>query len=383
MTPIYLDNNATTRVAPEVRDAILPFLEDRYGNPSSPHHFGGAVGKDLTQARNSVANLLRSSPKEIYFTSGGTESNNLALRGLLAAHPERRRIIATQVEHSAILVQCRELEKQGFQVDYLSVDGDGNLDIDELKEAIRSEDAIVTVMWANNETGVLFPIDDIAAICREHGAPLHVDGVQAVGRIPIDLSRATIDLMAISGHKFHAPKGVGALFIRNGVRIRPILWGGNQERGKRPGTEAVPLIAGLGRAADLAAENVLGEMERVRALRDRLQEGLSQSVSNLVVNGANTHRLPNTLSVCFPGVDGEALLVLMDRAGIVASSGSACLSHRLEPSHVLLAMGVDEKTAKGAVRFGLSRYTTMEEIDRVIDLLPGLVQKSRDLNRQP
>ncbi len=375
MNVIYLDNNATTRPVPEVREAMLPFFDDLYGNPSSPHHFGGQVEKDLTIARQSLANLLGCSPGEVIFTSGGTEADNLAIRGVLTAHPAQRHIVTTVVEHSAILVQCRELERQGYAVTWLKVDGDGQLNLEELEKAIRPDTAIVSVMWANNETGVLFPIAEIGAICQAHKVPFHVDAVQAVGKIPIDLHKTPVDLLSLSAHKIHGPKGVGALYARTGTRLKPIIWGGHQERGRRPGTEPVPLIVGLGKAAGLAGEHLWKEDISVRTLRDRLESGLRESIPNLRVNGAQSPRLPNTLNVCFPGAEGEALLLLMDQHGIAASSGSACLADKLEPSHVLLAMGVPASEAIGAVRFSLSRLTTPAEIEEVLRILPGLNRK--------
>ncbi len=382
MNTLYLDNNATTFVAPEVREAILPFLGERYGNPSSPHHFGGSIEADLSAARKSVADLIGCSPKEIFFTSGGTESDNLAIRGILSMEPGRNHLVTTAVEHSAVLVQCRELEKQGVEVTYLPVDSNGELNLENFESAIREDTALVSIMWANNETGVLFPIEEISRVCRAKQVPLHVDGVQAVGKIPVDLAKTKVDLMAISGHKFHAPKGVGALYIREGLKIKPLLWGGNQERGRRPGTEPVPLIAGLGRAAELARLTITEQSERIRSLRDTLENGILETIPDTAVNGARSPRLPNTSSLCFRDVAGETLLIQMDQNGIAASSGSACLSHRLEPSHVLLAMGVEERVAKGAVRFGLSRYTTGEEIGRVLEILPGLVEKARSLTKR-
>jgi len=375
MTPIYLDNNATTRVDPAVLEEMLPFFGDLYGNPGSPHHFGGQVEGYLTIARQRVANLLAASQTEIFFTSGGTESINLAIRGTLAANPDKRHIVTTAVEHSAVLVQCRELARQGLEVHHLSVDGDGGLDLEELRQAICEDTAIVSIQWANNETGVIFPIAEITKICREHQVPIHVDAVQAAGKIPINLKETTIDLLSVSAHKIHGPKGVGALFVRTGTTIRPILWGGHQERGKRPGTESVPLIVGFGKAAQLAAERLATEPEGIEILRDRLQEGLIEAIPNLRVMGDTGPRLANTLNVCFSGIDGESLLVMMDQRGLAASSGSACLSNRLEPSHVLLAMGVPEEEASSAVRFSLSRYTTQEEVEEVLRILPELNRK--------
>ena len=375
MTVIYLDNNATTRVDPEVKEAMLPFFGDLYGNPSSPHHFGGQVEKHLTIARQRLADLLGCSPKEIFFTSGGTESDNLAIRGVLAARPDKRHIVTTVVEHSAILVQCQELERMEYPVTWLGVDGDGQLDLRELEKAIRPDTAIVSVMWANNETGVLFPVQEIGAICHTHKVPFHVDAVQAVGKISMNLRNAPMDLLSLSAHKIHGPKGVGALFVRAGTRMKPIVWGGHQERGKRPGTEPVPLIVGFGKAAELAEGFLLMEQTRICELRNLLQAGLEQSIPNLRVNGSHSPRLPNTLNVCFLGVEGEALLLLMDQHGIAVSSGSACLADKLEPSHVLLAMGVSESDAMGAVRFSLSRFTTQEEIEQVLRVLPALNQQ--------
>ncbi len=375
MNLIYLDNNATTRVDPEVKTAMYPFFDELYGNPSSPHHFGGQVEKHLTVARQRLANLLGCSPKEIFFTSGGTEADNLAIRGILAARSDRCHIVTTVVEHSAVLVQCQELERLGYPVTWLEVDGDGLLDLGQLKKAIRQDTAVVSVMWANNETGVLFPIEEISAICHIHKVPFHVDAVQAVGKVPINLQETSIDLLSLSAHKIHGPKGVGALYVKTGTRIKPIVWGGHQERGRRPGTEPVPLIVGLGKAAELAGKHLSEEQTIVRVLRDKLQSGLEKSIPSLRVNGVHSPRLPNTLNVCFNGAEGEALLLLMDQHGIAASSGSACLADKLEPSHVLLAMGVPERDAMGAVRFSLSRYNTSLEIDEVLRVLPGFYQK--------
>lgn len=381
MNLIYLDNNATTRVDPLVREEMAPFFDELYGNPSSPHEFGGQVERHLTIARNRVGDLLNCSPKEIVFTSGGTEADNLALRGILAANPDKRHIVTTQVEHSAILMTCQELEKQGFEVTYLGVDGDGRLELGELEAAIREDTALVSIMWANNETGVLFPIEEISDLCRSKKVLLHVDAVQAVGKIPIDLKRIQVDLLSLSGHKIHAPKGVGALYVRTGVRLKPILWGGHQERGKRPGTEPAPLIVGLGKAAELAGEHLPTEQTSVRRMRDRLEDGLVRTIPNLRLNGADSSRLPNTVNVCFCGVEGEAMLLLMDQHGIAASSGSACLADQLEPSHVLLAMGVSAEDAMGAVRFTFSRYNTEDEVDRVLETIPSLNEKLLGLSQ--
>lgn len=381
MSVIYLDNNATTRIDPRVKEVMLPFFDEFYGNPSSPHHFGGQVEKYLTQARGQLAEMLGCSPRELCFTSGGTESDNMAIRGILAANPDRRHILTTAVEHSAILVQTQELERQGYQVTWLPVNGDGQLDLGTFEKEIRPDTAVVSVMWANNETGVLFPVEEIGAICRGHQVTFHVDAVQAVGKIPIDLHKASIDLLSLSAHKIHGPKGVGALYVRTGTRIKPILWGGQQERGRRPGTEPVPLIVGFGKAAELAGEYMEEEHTSVRILRDHLEEGLRAAFPDLRVNGSGSPRLPNTLNVCFRGIEGEALLLLMDQSGIAASSGSACLTEKLEPSHVLLAMGVPAFEAMGAVRFSLSRFNQAGEIAEVVRILPGLYQRVLGLDQ--
>jgi cysteine desulfurase len=298
---------------------------------------------------------------------------------VLATCPEKRHLITSAVEHSAILMQCQELERSGYQVDYLPVDQEGRLDPHELEKRITPETALVSLMWANNETGVIFPIEQLGAICRYHRIPFHVDAVQAIGKIPINLRKSPVDLLSLSGHKFHASKGVGALYIRTGVRLKPLFWGGHQERGKRPGTEPVPLIVGLGKAAELCLDsqellptNLAGGTE---GLRNRLQTGLKEALPPLILNGIHAPRLPNTLNVCFPEIEGEAMLLLMDQQGIAASSGSACLSHKLEPSHVLLAMGLSPAITRGAIRFSLSRYTTREEIEEVIAIVPRLYRQ--------
>ena len=375
MEIIYLDNNATTCVAPEAKEALLPFFDCLYGNPSSSHDFGGQVEGYMERARQSVADLIGCRAKEVVFTSGGTESDNLAIRGVLEARPNKHHIITTAVEHSAVHVQCKELERHGCEVDFLPVDGEGQLDLADLEKTIRKDTAIVSVMWANNETGVLFPIEAVAECCKERKALLHVDAVQAAGKIPIDLRSVPVDLLSLSAHKIHGPKGVGALYVRTGVRVKPLLWGGPQERGKRPGTEPVPQIVGFGKAAELAGVNLPKMQGEVRRLRDRLEAGLVEQVPGLRVNGLGSPRLPNTLNVCFPGVEGEALLLLMDQHGIAASSGSACLADQSEPSRVLTAMGVCESDARGAVRFSLSHLNTEAEIDRVLEILPVLNEK--------
>ncbi|MBW4467792.1 MAG: cysteine desulfurase NifS [Pegethrix bostrychoides GSE-TBD4-15B] len=375
---IYLDNNATTQVDPEVVEAILPYLTQYYGNPSSMHSFGGQVGKALKQARVQVAALLGAEESEIIFTSCGTEGNNTAIRAAIAAQPDRKHLITTQVEHACVLNLFKQLEKQGYTVTYLSVDQRGQLDLLELEAAITGSTALVSTMYANNETGTVFPIEQIGAVAKEYGATFHVDAVQVAGKLPLDMKTSTIDLMTISGHKLHAPKGVGALFVRRGFRFRPLLIGGHQERGRRAGTENVAGIIGLGKAAELAQLH-LADLPQEKKLRDRLEKGLLV-IPNTEINGDRKSRLPNTTNIGFKYIEGEAILLSLDRYGICASSGSACTSGSLEPSHVLRAMGLPYTTLHGSIRFSLSRYTTEAEVDCVLEVMPGIVQRLRDLS---
>ncbi len=377
---VYLDNNATTAVAPEVIDAMTPFFKDQWGNPSSMHRFGGAVAHHVQLARERIAALLGAQRGEIVFTSCGTESDNTALRGTLTRIPDKRHIITTKVEHPAVRTTCRWLRSQGYRLTELGVDAQGRLDLDELTDAISDDTAIVSVMWANNETGVVFPIDQIAGICKSRGVLFHCDAVQAVGKIQIDLSRTPIDLLAISGHKLHAPKGIGVLYVRRGTKLSPLMMGGHQERGRRAGTENVPYIVGLGRACELVAENMAEENRRVKAMRDRLERELLKRCSSAVVNGDVEHRLPNTSNISFEYVEGEAILLLMDQVGLAASSGSACTSGSLEPSHVLRAMGVPFTCVHGSIRFSLSRYNTEAEIDYVIEQIPRIIERLREIS---
>jgi cysteine desulfurase len=375
---IYLDNNATTQIDPEVVEAILPYLTQYYGNPSSMHSFGGQVGKALKQARVQVAALLGAEESEIIFTSCGTEGNNTAIRAAIAAQPDRKHLITTQVEHACVLNLFKQLEKQGYTVTYLSVDQRGQLDLLELEAAITGSTALVSTMYANNETGTVFPIEQIGAVAKEYGATFHVDAVQVAGKLPLDMKTSTIDLMTISGHKLHAPKGVGALFVRRGFRFRPLLIGGHQERGRRAGTENVAGIIGLGKAAELAQLH-LADLPQEKKLRDRLEKGLLV-IPNTEINGDRKSRLPNTTNIGFKYIEGEAILLSLDRYGICASSGSACTSGSLEPSHVLRAMGLPYTTLHGSIRFSLSRYTTEAEVDCVLEVMPGIVQRLRDLS---
>jgi len=380
MREVYVDNNATTRVAPEVKEAMLPFFDELYGNPSSMHHFGGRVEKYLTQAREQVAEFLGAEPEEIVFTSGGTESDNAAIYGTLASYPEKRHIVTTKVEHNAVLHYCRYLKKNGYRITELSVDRLGRLNLDELQKSLTDETAIVSIMYANNETGVIFPIAEIGEIVKSRGIVFHTDAVQAVGKIPIDLSKLPVDFLSLSGHKLHAPKGVGVLYIRKGTRFSPLIIGGHQERGRRAGTENVPYIIGLGKACELAQLFMEEEQTRIRHLRDQLENELLKRIPKSQVNGDRNNRLPNTLNISFESVEGESILLLLSKEGIAASSGSACTSGSLEPSHVLRAMGVPFNVIHGSVRFSLSRYNTEEDIAYIIEKLPPIISRLRELS---
>lgn len=377
---VYMDNNATTRVADEVVEAMLPFLTERYGNPSSMHTFGGRVAKDIARAREQVAALLGCHPEEIIFTSCGTESDNAAIKGTLAMYPQKRKVITTRVEHPAVLATCRDLERQGYAVTEIGVDRQGRLNIDELGFRVDDNTAIVSVMWANNETGVIFPVEKIAEIVKARGAVFHTDAVQVVGKIPINLKETAIDLLSLSGHKLHAPKGIGVLYVRKGTRIGTFIHGGHQESGRRGGTENVPGIIALGKACELAMKYMHEENTRVKALRDKLQEGILKRCPDCFVNGDLENRLPNTLNVSFEYIEGESILMMLDKFGICASSGSACTSGSLEPSHVLRAMGVPFTAAHGSVRFSLSRYNTEPEVDYVLDKIVPIIERLRQLS---
>lgn len=377
---IYFDNNATTKVAPEVLEAMLPFFKDLYGNASSMHSFGGQVGKHIANAREQIAELLGALPDEILFTSCGTESDNTAVISAIETQPEKKHFITTRVEHSAMLAMGDYLEKKGYEVTYLSVDSKGQLDLAELEAAVRPDTALVSVMYANNETGTIFPIAKIAEIVKSKGVLFHVDAVQAVGKEIIDLQKLPIDFLALSGHKLHAPKGIGVLYIRRGTRFRPFLRGGHQERGRRAGTENAPYIIGLGKACELAGSNIIKERTEVARLRDMLEHGIVSQIPNTIVNGDREHRLPNTTSIAFEAVEGEAILLMLDQYGICASSGSACTSGSLEPSHVLRAMGVPFNYAHGSIRFSLSRYSTEEEVKKVIEVTPKIIENLRAIS---
>jgi cysteine desulfurase len=380
MNPIYLDNNATTRVAPEVIEAMLPYFGELYGNPSSMHAFGGNVAGELRRAREKLAGLLGARPDEIVFTSCGTESDSAAIWSALRTRPERRHVITSRVEHPAVKSLGEWLAQNGYRVTFVPVDAAGRLDIDYFKKHLTEETAIASFMWANNETGVIFPVEELASACRERGALFHTDAVQAVGKIPIDLSRSAIDMLSLSGHKLHGPKGIGALYVRQKTPFAPFLRGGHQEHGRRAGTENTASIVGLGRAAEFVATRLEEENTRVRDLRDRLETGLLTRIPDAVVNGDRENRLPNTTSIGFEAVEGEAILLMMDRYGICASSGSACTSGSLEPSHVLRAMNVPFTRAHGSIRFSLSIYNTDADIDLVLDRLPPIIERLRQMS---
>jgi len=380
MKTIYFDNNATTRIANEVFEAMKPFLTDLYGNPSSMHTFGGQVEKYIRHSREQIARLLGCDSSEIIFTSGGTESDNAAIKGVLAALPEKRKIITTRVEHPAVLATCREMQAAGYKLIELGVDREGQISLDELGVEVDDDTAIVTIMYANNETGVIFPIEKIAEIVKAKGAVFHTDAVQAVGKIPLNLDKSNIDLLSLSGHKLHAPKGIGALYIKKGTRISPFIVGGHQEKNRRAGTENVAGIVALGKATELAEGTMEQENTKVKKLRDKLENAILKTCKGATLNGDKNNRLPNTCNISFEYIEGEAILLLLDQFGICASSGSACTSGSLEPSHVLRAMGVPFTAAHGSIRFSLSRYNTEEEVDFVIEKIPAIVNRLRELS---
>ena len=380
MKTIYLDNNATTQVAPEVLEAMLPYFHELYGNPSSMHSFGGQVGKKIREAREQVAALLGAAPDEITFTSCGTESDNAAIRSALAAHPEKRHIVTSRVEHPAVKSLCAHLARQGYNITELPVDKDGLLDMNLFERSLSPDTAVVSLMWANNESGVLFPVEEAAELAHKRGILFHTDAVQATGKIPINMKANAIDMLSISGHKLHAPKGIGILYVRRGTKFSPFLIGGHQEKERRGGTENTPSIIGLGKACEMAALNMEEENTRVKQLRDKLEDALLALIPNSRVNGNRLYRLPNTSNISFEFVEGEGILLLMDEFGICASSGSACTSGSLQPSHVLRAMGVPFTMAHGSIRFSLSIYTTEEEINVVIEKTPLIIERLRSMS---
>jgi len=380
MKTIYLDNNATSQVAPEVQEAMLPYFHELYGNPSSMHSFGGQVSKTIRDARENVAALIGADPEEIIFTSCGTESDNTAILSALAVNPDKRHIVTSRVEHPAVKVLCEHLKERGCHVTELPVDSEGKFNIEEYESSLSRDTAVVSLMWANNETGVIFPVEKAASLARERGILFHTDAVQAVGKIPINMRANSIDMLSLSGHKLHAPKGVGVLYVRKGTKFSPFLIGGHQEKGRRGGTENTASIVALGKACELAAHNMDTENTMVKYLRDKLEKRLLVTIPNSRVNGDRMNRLPNTTSISFEFVEGEGILLLMDQFNICASSGSACTSGSLQPSHVLRAMGVPFTMAHGSVRFSLSVYNTEEEIDFVIEKLPPIIERLREMS---
>jgi cysteine desulfurase len=380
MKTIYLDNNATTQVAPEVFEAMTPYFSDLYGNPSSMHTFGGQVAVKIRQSREHIAALLGAEPEEIIFTSCGTESDNTAILSALSVRPGKKHIVTSRVEHPAIKALCERLDKQGYDVTEIPVDSTGNLDMNEYRRSLTPDTAVVSLMWANNETGVIFPVEEAANLARERGILFHTDAVQAVGKIPIVMKNNAIDMLSLSGHKLHAPKGIGVLYLRRGTEFSPFLVGGHQEKGRRGGTENTPSIIGLGKACELAAKNMDTENTRVLYLRDKLEKGLLKAIPNSRLNGNAQSRLPNTTNISFEFIEGEGILLLLDELGICASSGSACTSGSLQPSHVLRAMGVPFTMAHGSIRFSLSVYNTEGEIDLVIEKLPAIIERLRGLS---
>ena len=380
---VYMDNNATTMVAPEVIESMMPYLADFYGNPSSMHTFGGQVGEALKKAREDVAHLLGCEAEEIVFTSCGTESDSTALLSALRAAPDNRHIVTTRVEHPAIKNLCDNINAftgHKYKVTRLKVSAEGLLDLEEYAQSLTEDTAVVSVMWANNETGVVFPVEEMARLAKNRGILFHTDAVQAVGKIPINLRELDIDFLSMSGHKLHAPKGVGVLYVKKGTPFVPFMSGGHQEGGRRGGTENVASIVALGRACRLAGEMMAEENGRVRRLRDKLEEGLLSSIPRCLLNGNKENRLPNTSNISFEFVEGEAILLHMNRYNICASSGSACTSGSLEPSHVLRAMGVPFTAAHGSIRFSLSIYNTEQEIDFVLEKMPQIIAELRQMS---
>lgn len=377
---IYFDNNATTCVAPEVYQEMIPYLTEFYGNPSSIHRFGGQLAAKIEDARGKLAALLGAQNSEVIFTSCGTESDSSAILSALSICPKRRKVVMSKVEHPAVLNLGRDLERRGYKVSLIPVDAKGRLDMERAREMIDTETAVVSVMWANNETGNIYPVAELGELAHKAGALFHTDAVQAVGKIPMDLAELPIDMLSLSGHKFHAPKGVGALYVKRGVRFHPFVIGGHQERGRRAGTENLASVIGLGKAAELALTGIEEENTRVKALRDRLEQSVLETIPAVRINGDPEHRLPNTANISFEYIEGESILMLLDMHNICASSGSACTTGSLEPSHVLRAMGVPYTAAHGSIRFSFSRYNTGEEVDKVLEVLPPVIARLREIS---
>jgi cysteine desulfurase len=380
---IYLDNNSSTRIDPAVLEEMMPFLTTHYGNPSGSHRFGAEVKKAIDLAHERVAALLGCEPNEIVFTSGGTESDNTALHSALQMSPERRHIVTTSVEHNAVLNYCEALVRRGCEATIVPVDERGHLDLGELTSAIRLDTAVVSVMWANNETGVIYPLEEIARLCRTKGVFFHTDAVQAVGKMPIDLKELPVHFLSLSGHKLHASKGVGALYVNRKARFQPLLVGGPQEGGRRAGTDNVASIVGLGKAAELAGATIDEENTRVRALRDRFEERLRAELEQVEINGDPAARLPNTSNLAFLGVEAQAILLKLDQEGVCCSLGSSCTTGAVQPSHVLRAMKLTNERARSSLRFSFGRYNTEAELDKVLEIVPRIVRKLRQLSVAP
>jgi cysteine desulfurase len=378
---IYFDNNATTQIDPEVLQLMLPYLQDQYGNPSSAYSFGKRAAKAVQTAREQIAALVRCEPSEMIFTSCGTESDNSAIQSALLLDPDRKHLVTSKVEHSAIINHAEMLARRGYEVTWLDVDPDGLIDLDDLERVIREDTAIVSLMWANNETGTIFPIEEAAEICRSKGTLFHTDAVQAVGKIDIDLGRVPINFLSLSGHKLHAPKGIAALYVNRRTRFIPYLIGGGQENKKRGGTENTASIIALGKAAEISAAALQEENSRVKALRDRFEQGLLETVPSVQVNGHRAQRLPNTSNLAIEGIDSEGMLMLLDQKGICCSAGSACTAGSLEPSHVLKAMGYSNERARGSLRFSFSRFNSENEVAQALQIIPNAVEKLRSMSR--
>ncbi len=376
----YLDNNATTRVAPEVLEAMLPFLKDRYGNPSSMHRFGGLVRKHIDEAREQVAQLFNAHPSEIYFTGCGSESDNMAIQGFCREHASRAHLVTSAVEHPAVRNCCQYLKNEGIPLTEIGVDKNGMLHAGAIDKVAIDRDALASFMWANNETGVLFPIERLSELVKSKGGFFHTDAVQAVGKIPIDLEKTPVDMLSLAGHKLHAPKGIGALFIRSKTKIAPLIIGGHQEAGIRAGTENVAAIIGLGKACEMARVEIDEENTKVRRLRDLLERELLVRCTGAKLNGDPEKRLPNTTNISFEFIEGEGILLLLDEKGVAASSGSACTTGSLQPSHVMMAMGIPYTLAHSSIRFSLSRYTTEEDITTTIAAMPPIVERLRKMS---
>lgn len=377
---IYLDNNATTPIDPAVLEAMLPFLQNEFANPSSGYASAARVRDAIERARAQVAQLLGCESREIIFTSGGTESNNAAFHSATIAWPDRKHIVTTAVEHSAVLRPAEDFQKCGYEVTFLGVDHEGQIDLKKFADSLRPDTALASVMWANNETGVVFPMQEIAEIAREKNVALHTDAVQAAGKVPIDLSKTPLQFLSISGHKLHAPKGVGALYVNRRARFRPFILGGSHEDGRRAGTENTASIVALGKAAEIATRNLREEETRLRPLRDHFEQALLEKIAGARINGGAAKRLPNTSSISFDEIESDAALLLLDQQNLCCSAGSACRTGSLKPSHVLSAMDLVDKKMRGSLRFSLSRFTSEEEVDRALEIIPRVIEKLRALS---